>query len=120
MLHDAVIAGPPSALTPFDFRPLPCRAQSVLVRTQPIPDLHVAGGRVEMIFETPVQAYSSLLITLFMVASVITILSLLALIFAPIYANERIAVFLYCALAAGLGALALIVRRAQIMDERGE
>jgi hypothetical protein len=117
-MSDNVILGPSSILGPFDIRLLPSRARPISVMPVPVPAVSVAGGRVEMIFRAPSRQYSLPLLTFFTAAVVITIVSLAGLILAPLYANEKIAISLYSALAFGLGALALTIRRAQIIRER--
>lgn len=71
-----------------------------------------------MIFSAPSRRYSTFLLSLFVLAGLITAVSLAGLFLAPLYGNERIVIALYSTLAVGLAILALVVRRAQMIDEQ--
>lgn len=62
--------------------------------------------------------YPRALVACFMGAGITTGLSLASLVLAPLFATESVSIFLYFTLAAGLGVLALTVRRAERIRER--
>jgi predicted Co/Zn/Cd cation transporter (cation efflux family) len=73
-----------------------------------------------MVFGTPSRRYPTILLTLFVLASLTTIVSLIGLILGPFFGSERVAIALYSVLAIGLGLLALVVRRAQVTNDRNK
>jgi len=83
------------------------------------PAIDLTGGRVEMIFDSPIERYSLVLLSAFVISGTVTVLSLFALIMAPLYATEKIVILLYAILACGLGTLAFSIRRARTIHKRG-
>jgi hypothetical protein len=71
-----------------------------------------------MIFGAPSRRYSTFLLSLFVLAGLMTAVSLAGLFLAPLYGNQGIVIALYSTLAVGLAVLALVVRRAQMIDEQ--
>jgi hypothetical protein len=105
---------------PFNILVYPNGMKPILAIPASTPASRVAGGRIEMVFGTPSHRYSTILLTLFVMASLTTVVSLIGLILGPFFGGEKVAIALYSVLAIGLGLLALVVRRAQITNDRNK
>jgi len=118
MPNKTLTLGPISPFRPYNMQLIPATSPAISLRGQPTADIHVAEGRVEMVYRIHEPVYSRLLIALFTFAGIVTILSILGLFIAPLYATKIDVVILYFVLALGLGLLAITVKRAQTVRER--
>jgi len=112
----AVIPGPSSVFRPFELRMYTGHLQPILATPVCGLESRSAGDRINMIFGRTSRQYSFILLSLFILSGLITVVSLIGLLLAPLYGNQRVGIALYSALAAGLAILALVIRRAQIID----
>jgi hypothetical protein len=76
------------------------------------------GDTINVVFDNVVPTYPRSLVALFTTCAIISILSLLGLLAAPLYARAVIITALLFGLAAGLGGLAVTVARAAHIRER--
>lgn len=118
-VSDSVVTpGPSSEFKPFEIRMYTGPLQPILATPMSGVESRFAGERIDMIFGRTSRQYSFILLLLFILSGLTTVVSLIGLLLAPLYGNEKVGIALYSALAAGLAVLALVVHRAQIADSQ--
>ena len=113
-----VTPGPSSDFKPFEIRMYTGPLQPIFATPMSGVESRFAGERIDMIFGRTSRQYSFILLLLFILSGLTTVVSLIGLLLAPLYGNEKVGIALYSALAAGLAVLALVVHRAQIADSQ--
>jgi len=83
MSDSTVSLGPTSMFKPFDIRAYPSGMQPILAIPVSTPAGRVAAGQIEMVFGTPSRRYPTILLALFVLASLTTVISLIGLILGP-------------------------------------